>query len=263
MKGVRVHAVVYTAVNAMLVGIWAAAGAPAGFWPIWPMLTWGAALGIHAGVTAGRGGGRKALTGDPRPELKGPDASEAEDWQPVGAGARRKWVAVMFIDISGSTRLNDRLGDETWHRVLADHRGRVRTAVQGCGGAEVGTAGDGVMVRFDHPADAVLCAVEVQCEIDEINRGDGFAPDVRIGIHAGEAVEADQDLLGRVVNLAARVGDEAAAGEILVTESVADEMGPGLPVEDRGLRPLKGLDRPRHLLAVQWSAAVGGSRPPT
>jgi class 3 adenylate cyclase len=62
--------------------------------------------------------------------------------------------------------------------------------------------------------------------------------------------------VGRVVNLAARVTAEAEAGEILVTEPVADELGDHLIVEDRGLRPLKGIDRPRHLLAVRGEQAA-------
>jgi len=61
------------------------------------------------------------------------------------------------------------------------------------------------------------------------------------------------DLIGRVVNLAARVTGEAEPGEILVTELVADYVGGRLQLEDRGLRDLRGVPQPRHLLAVDWS----------
>lgn len=263
MNSVRIHAVVYTAVNAMLVAIWAATGAGLGsFWPIWPIITWGAALVIHGGVIAGvTGPGRRTLASR-QPGLEEGHREAEEPWRPRGRGeARRKWVAVMFVDIVGSTGLNEAVGDDAWHRILGAHRSLVRTTVQSCGGTEVGTAGDGAMARFDSPTDAVLCAVDLQRAIEDLNRGEGFAPEVRIGIHAGEAVQADSDLLGRVVNLASRVADEAGPGEILVTEPVADELGPDLSVDDRGLRPLKGLDRPRHLLAVRWSADVGDAVP--
>ena len=244
----------------MLVGIWAAAGGSLGsFWPIWPIITWGAALGIHAGVTAGLSTGPGRLSSGRRLELEERDTAEGEEWGlPRGSAGRRKWVAVAFVDIVGSTGLNDALGDDEWHRVLSEHRALVRAAVSDGGGDEVGTAGDGSLIRFDSPSAAARCAIDIQQTIQALNRSDGFAPEVRIGIHAGEAVEADQDLLGRVVNLASRVADEAGAGEILVTESVADQLDPDLAVDDRGLRSLKGLDRPRHLLAVRWA---GGPDP--
>src|SRR5207244_8120990 len=81
-----------------------------------------------------------------------------------------------------------------------------------------------------------------------------FVPELRVGIHAGEAVADDNDLVGRVINLAARVTDAAAPGEILVTEPVADHLSPGVGLMDRGLRPLKGFAQPRHLLAVAWQS---------
>ena len=262
MGSVRIHAVIYTAVNAMLVAIWAVTGGSmTSFWPIWPIITWGAALVIHGGVIAGLGSpGGRVLTGERHPELDEAEPPETESWdRPVPTAARRRWVAVMFVDIVGSTGLNESLGDDAWHRILAEHRSLVRTAVRSCRGVEVGTAGDGALARFDSPSDAVACAVGIQREIEDLNGDAQFAPEVRIGIHAGEAVAADRDLLGRVVNLASRVADEAGPGEILVTETVADELGSDLTVEDRGLRPLKGLDRPRHLLAVQWSAGIAPS----
>ncbi len=79
-------------------------------------------------------------------------------------------------------------------------------------------------------------------------------PELRVGIHAGEAVADDNDLVGRVINLAARVNDAADPGEILVTEPAADHLSPGVALIDRGLLPLKGIVQPRHLLAVAWRA---------
>jgi len=65
-------------------------------------------------------------------------------------------------------------------------------------------------------------------------------------------VADDGDLIGRVVNLAARVTGEAEPGEILVTEPVADYVGGELRLRDRGLRELRGVAQPRHVLAVVW-----------
>jgi class 3 adenylate cyclase len=164
----------------------------------------------------------------------------------------RQWVAVMFTDLVGSTGLAEQLGDATWHELLATHRQHVRTCIDQHQGSEVGTQGDGFLVRFELPDAAVACAVALQRQMQEGRDRGAFVPELRIGIHAGEAMADDNDLVGRVINLASRVTDAAAPGEILVTEPVADHLSPGVALADRGLKPLKGFAQPRHLLAVMW-----------
>jgi len=178
-------------------------------------------------------------------------------------GPERKWVTVMFTDIANSTGLTEDLGDDEWSRILSGHRDLVRNLFVAHGGDVVGTQGDGCLGRFPTPAEAVLCAVEVQKEIAQTREDTDFPIQVRIGIHAGEAVEDDGDLVGRVVNVAARVTSETQLGEILVTEPVADYLGGQLRFEDRGLKELKGLAQPRHVLAVRWDdEAPAVTRPP-
>lgn len=172
--------------------------------------------------------------------------------KPPAPTAGRQWVAVMFTDLVGSTGLAESLGDATWHEMLASHRTLVRECVDTHLGHEVGTQGDGFLVRFDTPDPAVACAVSLQRKMSEARSGGAFVPELRIGIHAGEAVADDNDLVGRVINLASRVTDAAEPGEILVTEPVADHLSPGIALADRGLKPLKGFAQPRHLLSVVW-----------
>jgi class 3 adenylate cyclase len=127
-----------------------------------------------------------------------------------------------------------------------------RQRVDAHDGSEVGTQGDGFLVRFATPDAAVACAMSLQRQMAETRERGSFVPELRVGVHAGEAVADDNDLVGRVINLAARVTDAAEPGEILVTEPVADHLSPGIALVDRGLRPLKGFAQPRHLLAVAW-----------
>lgn len=224
-----------------------------GFWPIWVWLTWGLAVVIHFGVVIGVGvfGSRRR-----RRRRKAEHASVEGEHVPrdgrAGREPTRTWVTVMFTDVVDSTTLNERLGDEAWSRLLAAHRATVRQFVAERGGAEVGTQGDGFLVRFKTPVDAVLCAVDLQRALLE-NPSSPTPLQMRIGIHAGEVVEEDGDLVGRVVNVAARVAAEAKANEILVTEPVADHVGVSLGFEDRGVHELRGVSQRRHLLAVLWS----------
>lgn len=250
VRGLFVHVVVYAAVNGFLVAVYLLGrgtgddlrSPDAGVWPIWPALAWGVALVIHAAAAMSRLGRRRRRRRDAYHQ----GGRRARPQQP-----RRRWVAVLFTDVVGSTGLAQAMGDDAWHKALAEHRRLVRAAVADRRGREVGTQGDGFLARFDSPSDAVRCAVDIQRVVADAHGTGGPPIAVRIGVHAGEVVDDGTDVIGRVVNLASRVTAEAAPGEILVTEPVADEVGDALVLEDRGLRPLKGIDRPRHLLAVR------------
>ena len=144
--------------------------------------------------------------------------------------------------------------------MLTEHRALVRRSVGDHGGHEVGTQGDGFLVQFSTPADGVSSAIDLQRAM-AVNRERGaFTPEVRIGVHTGEAVTTDNDLVGRVINLAARVTSVAGPSEIVVTEPVADHLTPGFTLVDRGLVSLKGVNQPRHLLAIDWRVARAHDR---
>jgi class 3 adenylate cyclase len=244
MRHVAIHLLVYVTVNAVLVVIWLMIGGSAEalaspleaarearFWPLWVIVGWGALLVLHTGITA--------VTSLSR----GQDVSG------------KPWVAVMFTDLTDSTALAGNLGDDAWSEMITGYRGTVREVARTNGGTEIGTQGDGMLIRFDSPAEAVECATAMQRRF-AANRDDGgTTPPVRIGVHAGQVVARDQDLLGRVVNLASRVTDVAGPNEIIVTEPVADHARGSAEFDDRGLHPLDGIAEPRHLLAVRWMRA--------
>ena len=185
-----------------------------------------------------------------------PDAAPpATDAATAPSAPGRRWVAVLFTDIVDSTALNHSLGDDEWARLLARHRGIVRECVLTHAGSEVGTQGDGFLLRFDDPDAAARCAVAIQQRLLDDRAGAPEDPTplhVRIGMHAGEVVQDDDDIIGKVINLAARVTSAAGADEILVTEPFADHLSAGHILLDRGLKTLKGFAQPRHLLALAW-----------
>lgn len=271
------HAVIYLAVSLLLSLLWVVSGdgtlgdlgdyatAPGSsltlsFWPIWVWLIWGTGVVVHGAVVIGnllRPGlwARRLRTirelrsrGVPPPEavLTGVAGQKLED--ALGAAGRHNLVA-MFTDITDSTVLNEAMGDLAWTDVLAGHRSLVRRLTAQHGGSEVGTQGDGFFMRFDDARAAVDCAIDIQSEMAMQRRDDPALPAVRVGLHLGEAIHADSDVLGRVVNLAARVQGVAGPGEIVLTEAMADALGE-VALEDLGLVELKGIDRRRHLFRV-------------
>ncbi|HMC38227.1 MAG TPA: adenylate/guanylate cyclase domain-containing protein [Acidimicrobiales bacterium] len=258
----RIHGTVYGLVNGMLVGIWALTDSHDLFWPFFPIAGWGIGLAAH-GVTT-RAVQRhnydqqvKRLERSARGELGRPShphpaPPHRHGRVPDGAAARTAKVAVMFTDVVDSTRLTMVIGDADWAKVRRRYLGLLRDCYTTTNGTEVSSQGDGFLARFDRPADAVRCAVafqqKVQAQRDEV----GFAPAVRIGVNAGDAIEERGDVLGTTVNLAARVTQAADPNEILVTEVVADALDGRFQLRDEGLREMKGLDRQVHVLSVAW-----------
>ncbi len=184
-------------------------------------------------------------------------AEEAEPELRQIAG-RDGTVTIFFSDIEDSTALNEELGDRTWVKVLAAHDKVVRGCVATHGGHVVKSQGDGFMIAFASPDDAVRSAIGIQRGLTSSShrRLRSTPIQVRIGVHSGRAVEKDGDLFGRNVALAARVADQAHGGQILVTSEVGDA------AEDEELRftphgeaELKGLPGTYDLLAVEWEEA--------
>lgn len=155
----------------------------------------------------------------------------------------------LFTDIVRSTPLVEALGDDAWADLLRWHDATLRAHFAAHGGQEVDHAGDGFFVAFETPAAAVQCAVAVQSGLAGHRRTAGFAPQVRIGIHAEEALGSDDGYRGRGVH----VGAEAGAGEILVSAGTLD--GAGVEVETGAPRTarLKGVAEPVALVPVVWS----------
>ncbi len=157
-------------------------------------------------------------------------------------------VTIMFSDIEESTALNERIGDRAWARLIGNHAKMVRRHVQSHRGHVVKSQGDGFMVAFADPDQAVRCGIDLQRALRK--RPNGIR--VRIGIHTGKSVRRGDDLFGRNVAMAARVAAEADGGEILVSETVRDAVGAteGITFDDGRDAELKGLTGSHRLYAV-------------
>lgn len=127
-------------------------------------------------------------------------------------------VAILFSDIEGSTALNERIGDRAWVRLIDRHDKLVGNHVKRHHGYVVKSQGDGFMIAFAQPEQAVLCSIDVQRDLTK--RPNGIR--VRIGIHVGKSVRRGDDLFGRNVAMAARVAGQAEGGEVLVSAPVRD-----------------------------------------
>jgi len=163
-------------------------------------------------------------------------------------------VVIAFSDIEDSTARNEALGDRGWVKVLERHNRLIEKFVGSHDGQVVKNQGDGFMIAFADPGQAVLCGIDVQRALLE-NAGRWEGVRVRIGIHVGPSVRRGGDLFGRNVAMAARVAGQADGGEILVSEPVRDAIDgrPGIELCTPREVELKGLQGTHNLYPVKVS----------
>ncbi|MFL5910842.1 MAG: adenylate/guanylate cyclase domain-containing protein [Gaiellaceae bacterium] len=171
------------------------------------------------------------------------ERAEAEVLERIGPRAQR--VTLLFTDVVGSTRLFERVGDDAAHELMQRHFALLRATIREHRGREVKSLGDGLMVAFGDPADAVACAHAMQRAVS----ASGDPLELRVGVASGDAMRDHGDYFGRPVIVASRLCDSAGRGEVLVA---CEPEGEQQPV--RSLR-LKGLSEP--VIATALALAAG------
>lgn len=172
-------------------------------------------------------------------------------------------VAVIgFCDLEGFTTYVEERGDEEAYELLQEHNESVRSCLKRHGGMEIKQLGDGFMISFTSAKQALLCAAEIGDRIEEIGKDRGLELKVRVGVHAGEIVQGERDVIGRTVNLAERIMSEARGGQILLSKIVKDLAGslPGFQYVELGERRLKGFEEPQHIYELQPVPSSVGAR---
>src|SRR2546421_11530555 len=118
-------------------------------------------------------------------------------------------VTVVMTDLEGSTALHTQLGDQAAREFIRQREAIVRGALADHGGTEVKAMGDGFLACFTSTRRALDCAIDIQRHCDS---ADGLR--VRIGLHAGEVIHADDDIFGAAVAAAARIMAPATGGAV-------------------------------------------------
>jgi class 3 adenylate cyclase len=166
-----------------------------------------------------------------------------------GSEPRRVMKTFMFTDIVKSTDLVQVIGDEAWESLLRWHDQTLRSHFGAHHGEEVVSTGDGFFVGFDSPEEALDCAVAIQRALAEHRREHGFAPQVRIGVHASPATQVDRNFHGRGVHEAARIAALAEGGQILASVATAGQRAGDAPARSV---TLKGIAEPMEIVPIDW-----------
>ena len=147
--------------------------------------------------------------------------------------------AFAFVDLAGFTRMTEEHGDEAVARVAAGMSAVVDKVAAHHGGQTVKWLGDGVMLYFRDPSRAVSATLEIVEEAPRVGLP------AHAGVAAGPVVVQDGDYFGRTVNMAARIGAYATAGQTLVNTDAAELSADGyLRFNPMGAVELKGFAKP-------------------
>ncbi|MGE5384415.1 MAG: adenylate/guanylate cyclase domain-containing protein [Betaproteobacteria bacterium] len=169
------------------------------------------------------------------------------------AGKERN-LAVLFADVSGSTKLYERLGDAEALRAVDRVIKRMERAIQGFKGRLVKTIGDEVMATFNTAEDAFMASTEMQQRVSDLPAVSGVKLTIRVGFHYGSAIEEANDVFGDTVNTAARIVGLANSEQILSSKQTIDELPALLRDSTRDLEQLsvKGKADGVHVFEVLW-----------
>ncbi len=164
-------------------------------------------------------------------------------------------MAVLFADVSDSTRLYENMGDTAAFTQVRECLQILDEAAQHFQGRVVKTIGDGAMCVFAKAEDAARAAIEMQDRIDLRPPSPGRSKlTIRIGFHYGSVLREADDVFGDTVNVAARMAGLAVPGQILMTASTIEMLPADLRQKTRRLDALavKGKAQAIDIQELQW-----------
>jgi len=174
----------------------------------------------------------------------------------LGATGRDATVPVsrafVFTDIVRSTDLAELIGDDAWRQLRRWHDGLIRSLVNEHRGDVVEGTGDGFFLSFPDSRSALSAAVAVQRALADHRRTAGFAPRVRIGVHAAQAIHDGTDYVGVGIHVAARIAAGAGPDEIVASVTTLEAADGGFEQDEPHSVELKGISGPMEVATVRW-----------
>jgi len=166
-------------------------------------------------------------------------------------------IAVLFADVSGSTKLYETVGDAGALEAIGRCLGLVRIACEGQGGRVVKTIGDEIMAVFPAADQAAEAAAEMQARISEQPPVGRTRLAIRVGFHFGPAIAVDGDVFGDSVNVAARMTALAKGEQVILSASTAGALSPLVRARVREIDSLtvKGKLQEIGIFELMWQGA--------
>jgi adenylate cyclase len=176
-------------------------------------------------------------------------------WQSIseaqGRGKGTSELAIVFTDLVGFSDWALEAGDEAAVNLLRDVSVAIEPPVKPNGGEVVKRLGDGMMAVFKDADGAVAAIEEGRASLADVEV-DGYKPTIRAGVHVGSPRKVSKDYFGVDVNIAARVADGAAGGELLISDAAREALeATSVTLEERPLLDAKGVPEDFKVYAVK------------
>jgi len=159
----------------------------------------------------------------------------------------------MFTDIQDYSKIMNK-NEQLALKILEDHNRMMIECIKNGKGRVIELIGDAFLVSFESAVEAVTCAIKIQKKFKETNK---LKPNnekirVRIGIHLGDVIEFEGKLKGDVINIAARIQQNAKAGYVYISEAVynAIKNKTVLNVKNLGKHSVKNIQEPLELYSI-------------
>ena len=162
-------------------------------------------------------------------------------------------MTVVFTDLVGFSDWTLEVGDTVATTLLRAVDAAVTPAVEEHRGRVVKRLGDGMMITFLEPDDAVSGTLAAQAAVDALETEHGKTA-MRAGAHHGKPRRVGRDYVGADVNIAARVAQAAKGGELLVSDSVRERLGDRFQTRRKLMFRAKGAPRDLSVYSVRDSA---------
>jgi class 3 adenylate cyclase/pSer/pThr/pTyr-binding forkhead associated (FHA) protein len=169
----------------------------------------------------------------------------------------RRTVTVMFTDIKGSTAYFEKYGDVAGLMLVHQCNDTLSQIVVKHGGRVVKTIGDAIMATFDDAGESVQASIEMQQALIGFNapKPEQDHVFIRIGLNYGSGIVKSNDVFGDVVNVASRVESVALPEQIVISDTVNQQVAPlgRFKLSHLGRFALKGKEGDRDLFEVTWA----------
>jgi class 3 adenylate cyclase len=154
----------------------------------------------------------------------------------------------LFADLVGFTSFTERVGDDAAADVAVAFQTAAAHVAADYGCEVVKSLGDAVMIHGGDAARVVALALRIGPELT----AEGWCPPVRVGVHSGTAVRRGGDWYGSTVNVAARLVEAAAPGEVLISLTTRELLAAhaAMTIADRGARSFKNVAAPVGVFAA-------------
>lgn len=161
------------------------------------------------------------------------------------ARPKRRVAATVFIDVVGYSRLMGADEEGTHRRWMAMRSDVIEPRVAANHGEVIKSTGDGLLLEFKSPVDAINFALDTQFSLAQSSMGGGNPLELRMSANIGDVIAEHDDIYGDGVNIAARLQEFAGPGGVVVSGAIHDEVKDHLRYQaaDLGFLTLKNIER--------------------